>query len=34
MFKDFVKKVDSKRPTVALFKIKENGNCIGGYTSV
>ena len=25
--------VDGKAPTVSLFKIKENGQCIGGFTS-
>jgi hypothetical protein len=31
--KDFHRKSDGKKPTVSLFRIKENGQCIGGFTS-
>jgi hypothetical protein len=31
--KDFHRMSDGKRPTVTLFRIKENGQCIGGFTS-
>jgi hypothetical protein len=31
--KDFHRKSDGKKPTVSFFKIKENGQCIGGFTS-
>ncbi len=31
--KDFHKKIKGMRPTVSLFKIKENNQCIGGFTS-
>ena len=30
---EFHKKSDWKSQTVSLFKIKENGQCIGGFTS-
>jgi TLD len=30
---DFHRMSDSKGPTVSLFKIKENDQCIGGFTS-
>ena len=33
MNKDFHRMSDSKGPTITLFKLKENGNCIGGFTS-
>jgi hypothetical protein len=33
MAADFHDKSDGKGPTVSLFKINENGQCIGGYTS-
>jgi hypothetical protein len=33
MAADFHRMSDGKGPTVSLFKIKENGQCIGGYTS-
>jgi hypothetical protein len=29
----FHEKSDKKGPTVTLFKIKKNGQCIGGFTS-
>ena len=30
---DFHRLSDDKGPTVTLFKVKENGNCIGGFTT-
>jgi hypothetical protein len=30
---DFQRMVDGKAPTVSLFKVKENSQCIGGFTS-
>jgi hypothetical protein len=30
---DFHRMVDGKERTVSLFKIKENGQCIGGFTT-
>ena len=30
---NFHRMVDGKAPTVSLFKVKENDNCIGGFTS-
>jgi len=33
MVDDFLRMVADKRPTVALYKIKENGYCIGGFTT-
>ena len=33
MADDFHRKVKGKKRTVSLFKIKENGNCVGGFTS-
>jgi hypothetical protein len=30
---DFHKKVDGVGRTVTLYKIKQNGQCIGGFTS-
>ena len=30
---DFHKYCDNKGPTISLFKIRENENCIGGYTA-
>jgi hypothetical protein len=30
---DFQRMVDGKKRTVSLFKIKENGQCVGGFTS-
>ena len=29
---DFHRMVDGNAPTVSLFKVKENDNCIGGFT--
>jgi hypothetical protein len=33
MAADFHKKVDGVGRTVSLFKIEQNGQCIGGFTS-
>jgi hypothetical protein len=33
MAADFHRMSDYLGPTVSLFKIKENGQCIGGFTS-
>jgi hypothetical protein len=33
MIKDFHRMSDGEGPTITLMKIKENGNCIGGFTS-
>jgi hypothetical protein len=33
MAADFHRMSDGRGPTVSLFKIKENGQCIGGYTT-
>ena len=33
MYADFHRMRDGKGPTVTLFKIKDNNNCIGGFTS-
>ena len=33
MAKDFHRMSDNKGPTITLLKIKENGQCIGGFTS-
>ncbi len=30
--KDFHSRCDGKGPTISLFKVKETGECIGGYT--
>ena len=30
---DWIKKVDGVGKTVTLFKIKQNGQCVGGFTS-
>jgi hypothetical protein len=30
---DWHRKVDGKAPTVSLFKVEENGQCVGGFTS-
>ena len=30
--KDFHDQCDRKGPTISLFKVKENGDCIGGFT--
>jgi hypothetical protein len=30
---DFHRMVDGKAPTVSLFKIANNGQCVGGFTS-
>jgi hypothetical protein len=30
---DFHRMSDKKGPTVTLFKIKENGQCVGGFTA-
>ena len=32
MAKDFHSRCDGKGPTISLFKLKHNGDCIGGYT--
>ena len=32
MGKDFHSRCDGKGPTISLFKLKDNGDCIGGYT--
>ena len=32
-FKAFHDRCDEKGPTISLFKLKHNGDCIGGYTS-
>jgi hypothetical protein len=31
--KDFHSRCDGKRPTISLFKVKNTGECIGGYTN-
>jgi len=33
MSADFFRMSSGKGPTVALYKIKDNGQCIGGYAS-
>jgi hypothetical protein len=33
MAKDFHLRCDGKRPTISLFKVKDTGDCIGGYTN-
>ena len=33
MFKDFHRMSDGKGPTITLFKVKETGHCLGGFTS-
>ena len=33
MFKDFHSRCDNKGPTISLFKVKDTGECIGGYTN-
>ena len=33
MGEDYHRMVDGKKRTVYLFKIKENGQCIGGFTT-
>ncbi len=33
MAKDFHSRCDGKRPTISLFKVKNTGDCIGGYTN-
>jgi hypothetical protein len=33
MAKDFHLICDGKHPTISLFKIKDTGECIGGYTN-
>ncbi len=33
MFKDFHSRCDGKSPTISLFKVKNTGECIGGYTN-
>jgi hypothetical protein len=30
---DFHSRCDGKRPTISLFKVKDTGECIGGYTN-
>ena len=30
---DFHRMSDGKGPTITLFKVKETGHCIGGFTS-
>ena len=32
--KDFHSRCDGKGPTISLFKVKDTGDCIGGYTNV
>ncbi len=32
-YKDFHSRCDGKRPTISLFKVKDTGECIGGYTN-
>ena len=32
-YADFHRMVDGKAPTVSLFKIANNGKCVGGFTS-
>ena len=32
-YKAFHDRCDGKGPTISLFKLKHNGDCIGGYTS-
>jgi hypothetical protein len=31
--KNFHSRCDNKGPTITLFKVKETGECIGGYTN-
>ncbi len=31
--KDFHSHCDGKQPTISLFKVKDTGECIGGYTN-
>ena len=31
--KDFHRMIDGKKPTVSFCRIKENGQCIGGFSS-
>ena len=33
MIDDFHRTSDGKGPTITLFKVKETGHCIGGFTS-
>ena len=33
-FKDFHSRCDGKRPTISLFKVRDSGDCIGGYTNI
>jgi hypothetical protein len=33
MKKDFHSRCDKKGPTLSLFKVKDTGDCIGGYTN-
>ena len=33
MVADFHRMSDGKGPTVSLFKLKDNGQCVGGFTS-
>ncbi len=33
MFKDFHSRCDGLNPTISLFKVKDTGECIGGYTN-
>jgi hypothetical protein len=30
---DFHRMIDGKRPTATFFKIKDNNQCVGGFTS-
>ena len=33
MYKDFHSRCDGKNPTISLLKVKNTGECIGGYTN-
>ena len=33
MIDDFHRMSDGKGPTITLFKVKDNGHCLGGFTS-
>jgi hypothetical protein len=33
-YKDFHSRCDGKHPTISIFKVKDTGECIGGYTNV
>jgi len=32
-YKHFHSRCDNKGPTISLFKVKDTGECIGGYTN-